>query len=261
MKKKDTYILLFLSLLILNSGIESNDFAFLYSLNYWFLGVYIFGLVSLIWYLDKQIFQLIEKKVTTNIYKLKTLIPYYIVSFLVSAIVYVGGFSLIFSLPAPGNTNVGFGISTTSVLFTSFLLTSYFFFSKVKNELAQKPKQVIITKTVDSVQKFQLQRGTTSFQITINNISYFSLVNSIVYLVQVDGTTFAIMDTLSQIKNQCTTQELFAANRQFLITKKAVKSWKRTETRKLALQLHPKTSEEVTVSKNKAPEFIEWLKK
>lgn len=297
---RDFLALLLISLVIWNNGYQMQDFSFLLNANYWLIGVYTFFLIGGMWHLHQELFHFIGKKHPIEFDKARTLMPYFLGSSVILGMGYPIGFSFLFALPAPNPSTTHFTLDIASILFSSFLFSSSFLYSRLqkdwKGELqllqsinAQAPKMLhshslqtlnplplqtsnslplstsmsnqASISTLPSTSKYlQVRRGTATLQIPIETIHYFHLQDSFVYLTQSDGTSFAILETLAQIKKQCTNSDLFAANRQFLISKKSVKSWKRTSTRKLSLELFPAIKEEVTVSKNKAPVFLEWIK-
>lgn len=94
--------------------------------------------------------------------------------------------------------------------------------------------------------------------IKINEIALFFIENEMTRLLTFDRNPYFIDKNLDEL-DQLTSSSFFRANRQHLINREAVKSASRTFSRKLAVKLSIPYKHSVTVSKSKAPEFLNWL--
>ena len=95
--------------------------------------------------------------------------------------------------------------------------------------------------------------------VAVENIAYFYLENEIVYCVTYKNEKFVIDQTLDKISNLTNPEDLFRVNRQFIISRKAVKTVVQYFNRKLKLQLSPSPQYDVFISKTKAAIFKKWL--
>jgi len=91
------------------------------------------------------------------------------------------------------------------------------------------------------------------------NIAYFYLENEIVYCVTFENEKFVIDQTLDKISSQTGPDDFFRINRQFIVSRKAVKTVVQHFNRKLKLHLSPSPQCDVFISKTKATIFKKWL--
>ncbi|MBN9385502.1 MAG: response regulator transcription factor [Chitinophagaceae bacterium] len=94
--------------------------------------------------------------------------------------------------------------------------------------------------------------------IAVSKIAFFYLKNGVVHLTTFDKTSYLINKNLEELEK--TTEPLFfRANRQFLINRKAVLDASSYLSRKLSVSLSVPPPETITVSKEKIPQFLDWL--
>jgi len=82
--------------------------------------------------------------------------------------------------------------------------------------------------------------------------------NLVTHLVTFDGKSFSVNHTLEELEVMAGSQ-FFRANRQFLVNHKAIKDASQYFGRKLSLALNIPFSEDIIISKAKAPIFLDWL--
>ncbi len=92
-----------------------------------------------------------------------------------------------------------------------------------------------------------------------NDIAYAYIDTKTVKLVTFDDKTFYMNQTLDDILAQLDPQMFFRANRQFLISRNAVKDVSVWFGNKLAINLTVETPEKVIVSKARVAEFKAWF--
>lgn len=100
----------------------------------------------------------------------------------------------------------------------------------------------------------------TIIPLKIDDIAVFYIQEQATYLKSFNDETYFIDKTLSQIEEICG-ENFFRANRQFLINRKAVKNVSHHLSRKFSVRLSIpfEYESQITVSKNKLKEFLEWL--
>ncbi len=97
--------------------------------------------------------------------------------------------------------------------------------------------------------------------VSVEDIAYFFLENEVVYCVTFKDKKFVIDQTLDRISSQTDPESFFRANRQYIVSRKTVKSADQHFNRKLKLNLSPSPNEDVFISKTKVTEFKEWLER
>lgn len=95
--------------------------------------------------------------------------------------------------------------------------------------------------------------------LKVEDIAYFYLENEAVYCRTHKNESYALDQSLDKIELQLNPEMFFRANRQFLISRRAVRSARQHLHRKLRLELFPFPASVVLVSKTKAGQFKKWL--
>ncbi len=106
--------------------------------------------------------------------------------------------------------------------------------------------------------RFLVYRGENLISIETKHIQYFYSHQGICLLTTTDGEQYSVSDTLDTIEKEVDHERYFRANRQFLISIDSIESVKQYLNRKLKVRLLP-DGQELTVSKEKVPEFKQWL--
>jgi two-component system, LytTR family, response regulator len=95
--------------------------------------------------------------------------------------------------------------------------------------------------------------------IAVDDIAYFYLEDEIVYCITHKNEKYTIDQALDKINTQINPEDFYRANRQFIVSRKAIKSAIAYFHRKLKLELNPTLLKEVLISKPKVSEFKKWL--
>jgi DNA-binding LytR/AlgR family response regulator len=90
------------------------------------------------------------------------------------------------------------------------------------------------------------------------NIGLLQLKNQVVQLHTLEGGQFTVFKSLEELENKLA-PEFFRINRQFIVNRKAIKDVSRHFGRKLLINLTLPCSEQLLISKEKTPRFMEWL--
>ncbi|QHS63632.1 LytR/AlgR family response regulator transcription factor [Chitinophaga agri] len=94
--------------------------------------------------------------------------------------------------------------------------------------------------------------------VALPDIAYFYLKNGVVNLMTFEHKHYVVNKTMDDI-GKITESLFFRANRQFLVNRKAVVDASSSLSRKLTLSLSVPVPETVTISREKMPQFLEWL--
>ena len=95
--------------------------------------------------------------------------------------------------------------------------------------------------------------------IKLEEIAVFFIHNETTTILDFKGKTFSIQENLEEIESFNSTH-FFRANRQFIVNRKAVKDVAQHFSRKMILNLNLPFSEQILISKEKTPLFLNWLK-
>ena len=92
-----------------------------------------------------------------------------------------------------------------------------------------------------------------------NDIAYAYIDTKMVKLVSMSGKSYYMSQTLDDLLTQLDPQMFFRANRQFIISRNAVKDVSVWFGNKLAINLIMETPEKIVVSKARVAEFKHWF--
>lgn len=95
--------------------------------------------------------------------------------------------------------------------------------------------------------------------ISIDDIAFFYTFSERVTLTTIDGVTYPVDKTLETLSQQLDSEKFFRANRQFIVSRRAVKDIAVWFGSRLALNLIIETPERIIISKARVPEFKRWL--
>ncbi len=95
--------------------------------------------------------------------------------------------------------------------------------------------------------------------VSVDQIAYFFLDHEMVYCVTNQHKKYIMDQALDKIGSQLDPEVFFRANRQYIVSRLAVRSVVQHFNRKLKLQLSPPPEEEVLISKTKSAVFKRWL--
>lgn len=97
--------------------------------------------------------------------------------------------------------------------------------------------------------------------IPLDSVAYFHLRNELVSCITHENKCYTIDQTLEKINNQINPKDFFRANRQFIISRRAVNAASQYFQRRLKINITPPPNEDLIINKTKVNEFKEWLTK
>jgi two-component system LytT family response regulator len=95
--------------------------------------------------------------------------------------------------------------------------------------------------------------------LSINDIALFYIESGNVFCFTYDNQKYILEQKLEKIENQINPDDFFRANRQFIISRYAIKEVDFYFNGRLILKTNPSTPDKVIVSKAKAGELRSWL--
>jgi two-component system, LytTR family, response regulator LytT len=126
--------------------------------------------------------------------------------------------------------------------------------SKMLQDLAQNT-----TTTKTYRKRFLVTKGEEYISINTDDIAYFYSENRVTRIVRNDGKWFPIDPTLDDLEVELNPKQFFRLNRQFIAQTSSIQKVSKYFNGKLKIDLLPKPSDEVTVSRDKAETFKNWL--
>lgn len=97
--------------------------------------------------------------------------------------------------------------------------------------------------------------------LSTSNIAYIYIDTKTVKTIALDEHVYYMSQTLDEIMSQLNPDDFFRANRQFIVSRKAIKDITVWIDNKLSLNLLVKVPEKIIISKAKVSEFKEWFSK
>ena len=92
-----------------------------------------------------------------------------------------------------------------------------------------------------------------------SNIAYIYIEDKLVKAIALDEHVYYMSQTLDEITNQLSPVDFFRANRQFIVSRKAIKDITIWIGNKLSLNLLVKVPEKIIISRAKVSEFKTWF--
>jgi DNA-binding LytR/AlgR family response regulator len=93
----------------------------------------------------------------------------------------------------------------------------------------------------------------------IEEIAHIYTENTVTYVKSIDGKTSNCNSSLDELYNKLDSSLFFRANRQFILSIKAIDKILRYGNSQLKIEVIPRSSADIIISKNRAAEFKSWL--
>lgn len=102
-------------------------------------------------------------------------------------------------------------------------------------------------------------KGDKLLPLAVGSISFFYIADGIVKAVTTEGKEYVLAQTLDELAECLNPQLFFRANRQYLLSREAVKDIDLWFNNRLAINLRLATPGKIVVSKARVAEFKEWF--
>ncbi|MEM8847511.1 MAG: LytTR family DNA-binding domain-containing protein, partial [Bacteroidota bacterium] len=106
---------------------------------------------------------------------------------------------------------------------------------------------------------FLVQQRDTLIPLSVDTVAYFTIVTGIVKAVSFENKGYIIDEKLENIEMQLNPNQFFRVNRQFIVQRSAIENLQLYYNGKLILNVRPKTTDQIIVSKAKAPQLKKWM--
>lgn len=104
-----------------------------------------------------------------------------------------------------------------------------------------------------------IQLADKFYPLQVNEVSFFYTANEKVTAYTADGKKHPVDRTLDTLGEQLDEQSFFRANRQFIISRKAIKDVELWFGSRLSVNLRQEAPEKIIISKTKTPVFKKWI--
>ncbi len=108
-------------------------------------------------------------------------------------------------------------------------------------------------------ERLLIKRGQQLSYIKTTNVSYCFADGKLCYAVDNSGTKYLLENTLTQLEEQLQPAHFYRINRHLLVNIEAVKKVHTWLGGRLKLEIHPSTTTETVVSRERVNGFKEWL--
>lgn len=104
-----------------------------------------------------------------------------------------------------------------------------------------------------------VRKGMDNTAIATDDIAYVFTEHKISFIRDFEGNTYIVDQSLAELEKGFDPRHFFRANRQYIVSIKAIDKFKSIEHSKVLLNLIPESGEEVTVAKDNAADFRKWI--
>lgn len=111
----------------------------------------------------------------------------------------------------------------------------------------------------DNMQTMLLRYKDKLIPVTADEVAFFYTSEERVTVTTLKGDSYPVDKTLESLSQQLSPEKFFRANRQFIVSRRAVKDIAVWFGSRLALNLTIETPERIIISKARVPEFKSWL--
>jgi len=95
--------------------------------------------------------------------------------------------------------------------------------------------------------------------LLVTDIAYFYINSGNVFAWTFENNTYNLDSTLDELMNKLNPADFYRANRQFIISKEAVKDVDYWFNNRLSVNLKVPVSERILISRTRVSEFKEWF--
>lgn len=106
--------------------------------------------------------------------------------------------------------------------------------------------------------RFLVKKGIDRISVEVSRVAYFFTEHKVAFLRDMEGTTYISDATITELTDQVDPTTFFRANRKYLVNIDAIAKFK-SDQGKIILDLNPPPGDDVTVSKENAPNFRKWI--
>ena len=128
-----------------------------------------------------------------------------------------------------------------------------------RQERRQQNRRVAEEIATEAVQTMLLRHKDKIIPVKTEDVAFFYTSEERVTVTTLKGDCYPVDKTLESLSQQLSAGKFFRANRQFIVSRRAVKDIAVWFGSRLALNLSVETPERIIISKARVPEFKGWL--
>lgn len=128
-----------------------------------------------------------------------------------------------------------------------------------RDESRERVTKMVADNQNESLQTLLVRYKDKIIPIAMEDVAFFYTYAERVTLTTIDGKAYPVDKTLETLMQQLDAEKFYRANRQFIISRRAVKDIAVWFGSRLALNLTIETPERIIISKARVPEFKRWL--
>ncbi|MDO1449058.1 LytTR family DNA-binding domain-containing protein [Rhodocytophaga aerolata] len=104
-----------------------------------------------------------------------------------------------------------------------------------------------------------VHQGKGLVPVATEQIAYIFLANEVSIVRTLSGQSYTVDGTLEQLTEQLSSKDFFRISRQCIVQKGAIRKVDNESSGRLLLHIQPEHTEQLTVSRRRAPEFKNWM--
>ncbi|WP_337040288.1 LytR/AlgR family response regulator transcription factor [Emticicia sp. 17c] len=139
------------------------------------------------------------------------------------------------------------------------VLDKYQVFSKHFNQYDASQDYRNPYKNIPAKDRLIAKKGTNYYVIKTNEIAFIYTEARVVFLVDKQGERYITEKNLGELEIELPGRQFFRANRKFIVSIDAIKSFKPSFKGKIALELMHLSRAEVSISQENAAQFRKWI--
>ena len=116
----------------------------------------------------------------------------------------------------------------------------------------------VVSRPAPAAESYVVRLGNNNVQVLLRDVKYIRSAEKITRLHTWENKDYIIDHPITEMEKLCGTDLFFRANRQFLISRRAVSRFRSIENNKILLTLSD--GEQLQISRYRAPEFRAWIK-
>lgn len=128
-----------------------------------------------------------------------------------------------------------------------------------RDESRERVTKMVADNQNESLQTLLVRYKDKIIPIAMEDVAFFYTYAERVTLTTIDGKAYPVDKTLETLMQQLDAEKFYRANRQFIISRRAVKDIAVWFGSRLALNLTIEPPERIIISKARVPEFKRWL--
>lgn len=128
-------------------------------------------------------------------------------------------------------------------------------------------KSEIINVDVQKGEGFELKsavievpKGGKNYLMPVSDMAYAYVKDNYSYIKQINNETFVTSYSLEDLYGMLDNNNFFRVNRQFIVNRKALKSYSSIENGKIEVEIDPISKDKIIISQKRAKAFREWIR-